>query len=160
MEQIAPMTTTPNLAALLAPVLALVEEASAAIMAVYATGHDVEYKADDSPITRADRAAQLPRGLVLHRFLLGQLLGRALLQHRLVVEGQLRRLAGAAAQGVDGAVADDAEHPGADASAGAVEARVGPPDREEGLLRDVLSGDAIAHDPGRPRRPARRGKDR
>jgi 3'(2'), 5'-bisphosphate nucleotidase len=57
MEQIAPMTTTPDLAALLAPVLALVEEASAAIMAVYATGHDVEYKADDSPITRADRAA-------------------------------------------------------------------------------------------------------
>src|SRR5688572_14455644 len=54
---IAPMTTTPDLAALLAPVLALVEEASAAIMAVYATGHDVEYKADDSPITRADRAA-------------------------------------------------------------------------------------------------------
>ena len=53
----APMTTTPDPAALLPAVLALVEEAGAAIMAVYATGHDVEYKADDSPITRADRAA-------------------------------------------------------------------------------------------------------
>ena len=61
-----PMTTTPDPAALLPAVLALVEEAGAAIMAVYATGHDVEYKADASPITRADRAAHdiLSEGLV------------------------------------------------------------------------------------------------
>jgi 3'(2'), 5'-bisphosphate nucleotidase len=51
------MTTTPEPSTLLPAVLALVAEAGAAIMAVYATGHDVEYKADDSPITRADRAA-------------------------------------------------------------------------------------------------------
>ena len=46
--------------------LALVEEAGAAIMAVFATGLDVEYKADASPITRADRAADdiLSEGLV------------------------------------------------------------------------------------------------
>ncbi len=49
--------TTPAPAELLPAVLKLVEEAGAAIMAVYATSHDVEYKADDSPITRADRAA-------------------------------------------------------------------------------------------------------
>jgi 3'(2'), 5'-bisphosphate nucleotidase len=42
---------------LLAEVLRLVEAAGTAILAVYATGHDVEYKSDDSPITRADRAA-------------------------------------------------------------------------------------------------------
>jgi 3'(2'), 5'-bisphosphate nucleotidase len=57
MEQRQEMTTTPEPAALLPAVLALVEEAGAAIMAVYATAHTVEYKADDSPITRADRAA-------------------------------------------------------------------------------------------------------
>jgi 3'(2'), 5'-bisphosphate nucleotidase len=51
------MTNTPAPADLLSTVLALVEEAGAAIMAVYATAHGVEYKADDSPITRADRAA-------------------------------------------------------------------------------------------------------
>jgi 3'(2'), 5'-bisphosphate nucleotidase len=51
------MTTTSDPSTLLPAVLALVSEAGAAIMAVYATGHDVEYKADDSPITRADRAA-------------------------------------------------------------------------------------------------------
>ena len=59
------MTDTPAPADLLPGVLKLVEEAAAAIMAVYATSHDVEYKADDSPITRADRAAHelLNRGL-------------------------------------------------------------------------------------------------
>jgi 3'(2'), 5'-bisphosphate nucleotidase len=51
------MTTISDPSTLLPAVLALVSEAGAAIMAVYATGHDVEYKADDSPITRADRAA-------------------------------------------------------------------------------------------------------
>jgi 3'(2'), 5'-bisphosphate nucleotidase len=46
-----------DLQALLPAVRALVAEAGVAILEVYATGHDVEYKADDSPITRADRAA-------------------------------------------------------------------------------------------------------
>jgi 3'(2'), 5'-bisphosphate nucleotidase len=59
------MTTTLVPADLLPAVLGLVEEAGAAIMAVYATAHGVEYKADDSPITRADHAAHdiLSRGL-------------------------------------------------------------------------------------------------
>jgi len=43
--------------ALLAAVLDAVSKASSAILEVYATGHEVEYKADESPITRADRAA-------------------------------------------------------------------------------------------------------
>jgi 3'(2'), 5'-bisphosphate nucleotidase len=43
--------------ALLPGVLEAVAAASAAILEVYATGHGVEFKADDSPITRADRAA-------------------------------------------------------------------------------------------------------
>ncbi len=42
---------------LLAEVRKLVGDAGNAILEVYASGHDVEYKADDSPITRADRAA-------------------------------------------------------------------------------------------------------
>lgn len=42
---------------LLPAVLDAVAAASAAILEVYAAGHDVEYKADESPITRADRAA-------------------------------------------------------------------------------------------------------
>jgi 3'(2'), 5'-bisphosphate nucleotidase len=42
---------------LLAGVLDAVATASTAILEVYATAHGVEYKADDSPITRADRAA-------------------------------------------------------------------------------------------------------
>ena len=42
---------------LLSDVLHLVTEADTAILQVYATAHAVEYKADDSPITRADRAA-------------------------------------------------------------------------------------------------------
>jgi 3'(2'), 5'-bisphosphate nucleotidase len=44
-------------ASLLPDVRRLVDAAGAAILEVYATGHDVEYKSDDSPITRADRAA-------------------------------------------------------------------------------------------------------
>ena len=44
-------------AALLPGVLDAVAKASTAILEVYASGHDVEYKADDSPLTRADRAA-------------------------------------------------------------------------------------------------------
>jgi len=42
---------------LLSGVLDLVAAAGTAILEVYATSHAVEYKADDSPITRADRAA-------------------------------------------------------------------------------------------------------
>jgi 3'(2'), 5'-bisphosphate nucleotidase len=44
-------------AALLPRVLDAVAAAGTAILEVYATGHEVEYKADDSPLTRADRAA-------------------------------------------------------------------------------------------------------
>ena len=46
-----------RLAALLPQVLDAVAAAGTAILEVYATAHDVEYKADDSPLTRADRAA-------------------------------------------------------------------------------------------------------
>ena len=42
---------------LLKGVLDAVAAASTAILEVYATAHGVEYKADESPITRADRAA-------------------------------------------------------------------------------------------------------
>ena len=48
---------TRDLVSLLPAVLRIVEAAGTAILEVYASGHDVEYKADDSPITRADRAA-------------------------------------------------------------------------------------------------------
>jgi len=46
-----------NLAALLPQVLDAVADAGAAILEVYSGSHDVELKGDDSPITRADRAA-------------------------------------------------------------------------------------------------------
>jgi 3'(2'), 5'-bisphosphate nucleotidase len=49
--------TPPLTADLLPAVLDAVAEASAAIMAVYVSSHDVEFKSDESPITRADRAA-------------------------------------------------------------------------------------------------------
>ena len=49
--------TRPQPADLLPAVLDAVAEAGRAIMEVYASGHDVEYKSDESPITRADRAA-------------------------------------------------------------------------------------------------------
>mgnify|MGYP003499559035 CR=1 FL=1 len=49
------MTSDP--AELLSGALDAVAAASTAILEVYASAHDVEYKADDSPITRADRAA-------------------------------------------------------------------------------------------------------
>ena len=48
---------TRDLASLLPEVRRLADAAGTAILEVYATGHEVEYKADDSPITRADRAA-------------------------------------------------------------------------------------------------------
>lgn len=44
-------------AELLSGALEAVSAASTAILAIYASAHGVEYKADDSPITRADRAA-------------------------------------------------------------------------------------------------------
>lgn len=46
-----------DLASLLPQVLGAVAAAGTAILEVYATAHEVEYKADDSPLTRADRAA-------------------------------------------------------------------------------------------------------
>jgi len=49
--------TDGNLAALLPQVLDAVADAGAAILEVYAGSHDVELKGDESPITRADRAA-------------------------------------------------------------------------------------------------------
>jgi 3'(2'), 5'-bisphosphate nucleotidase len=53
------MTSNANtdLTALLPPVLDAVAAACAAILEVYGGAHGVEYKSDDSPITRADRAA-------------------------------------------------------------------------------------------------------
>jgi 3'(2'), 5'-bisphosphate nucleotidase len=51
------VATRRELNLLLPEVRALVAVAGRAILEVYATGHEVEYKADDSPITRADRAA-------------------------------------------------------------------------------------------------------
>jgi len=47
----------PDTATLMAGVQDAVAAASTAILEVYASAHGVEYKADDSPITRADRAA-------------------------------------------------------------------------------------------------------
>jgi 3'(2'), 5'-bisphosphate nucleotidase len=49
------LATDPN--SLLPAVLDAVARASTAILEVYAAGHAVEYKADDTPITRADRAS-------------------------------------------------------------------------------------------------------
>ncbi|HWJ04988.1 MAG TPA: 3'(2'),5'-bisphosphate nucleotidase CysQ [Steroidobacteraceae bacterium] len=46
-----------ELATLLSEVRTLVADAGRAILEVYGGAHEVEYKADDSPITRADRAA-------------------------------------------------------------------------------------------------------
>jgi 3'(2'), 5'-bisphosphate nucleotidase len=46
-----------DLAALLPEIRKLVADAGTAILEVYAGAHDIEYKSDDSPITRADRAA-------------------------------------------------------------------------------------------------------
>jgi 3'(2'), 5'-bisphosphate nucleotidase len=46
-----------DLRSLLPEVRRLVDAACTAILEVYAGGHEVEYKSDDSPITRADRAA-------------------------------------------------------------------------------------------------------
>jgi 3'(2'), 5'-bisphosphate nucleotidase len=56
-----------DLKSLLPGVRRLVDAACAAILEVYAGGHEVEYKADDSPITRADRAAHDILSDGLHR---------------------------------------------------------------------------------------------
>jgi 3'(2'), 5'-bisphosphate nucleotidase len=50
-------TAPRELSTLLPEVRRLVAAAGTAILEVYAGSHDVEYKSDDSPITRADRAA-------------------------------------------------------------------------------------------------------
>jgi 3'(2'), 5'-bisphosphate nucleotidase len=52
-----PADETSELTRLLPEVLRLVESASTAILGVYASGPDVAYKADASPITEADRAS-------------------------------------------------------------------------------------------------------
>ena len=52
-----PQPDADRLAALLPPVLDAVAAAGTAILEVYASALQVEYKADDSPLTRADRAA-------------------------------------------------------------------------------------------------------
>jgi 3'(2'), 5'-bisphosphate nucleotidase len=49
--------TDDQLAGLLPGVLEVVAAASKAILEVYAGAHEVEYKEDDSPLTRADKAA-------------------------------------------------------------------------------------------------------
>lgn len=46
-----------DLESLLPAVIRLVNDAGAAILEIYGSAHEVEYKADRSPITRADRAA-------------------------------------------------------------------------------------------------------
>ncbi|MGI9309017.1 MAG: 3'(2'),5'-bisphosphate nucleotidase CysQ family protein, partial [Gammaproteobacteria bacterium] len=46
-----------QLAQLIDPVLAIAKEAGKKIMTIYATDFDVETKADDSPLTQADKAA-------------------------------------------------------------------------------------------------------
>jgi 3'(2'), 5'-bisphosphate nucleotidase len=56
-----------DLSSLLPEVRRLVDAACVAILEVYASGHEVEYKADDSPITRADRAAHDILSDGLHR---------------------------------------------------------------------------------------------
>jgi 3'(2'), 5'-bisphosphate nucleotidase len=56
-----------DLATLLPEVRTLVAAAGTAILEVYAGAHDVEYKSDDSPITRADRAAHEILAAGLHR---------------------------------------------------------------------------------------------
>ena len=86
--------TTSDPSSLLPAVLALVAEAGAAIMAVYATAHDVEYKADDSPITRADRAAHeiLSAGLASLAPSIPVLSEEAEASHAYAVRGNWREL--------------------------------------------------------------------
>lgn len=49
--------TTPDLTAMAHTLTAIAEDAGRVILGIYEDGFDVEYKADDSPITRADRAS-------------------------------------------------------------------------------------------------------
>src|SRR5205823_11859701 len=92
------------------------------------------------------RAADLGGRLAPERLVLGQLTRRPLLEDRFVVEVELGRLAGFAAEGVDRPVADDPQRPGAHAAAGAVVAGTALPDRDEGLLGHVLGRAAVADD--------------
>jgi 3'(2'), 5'-bisphosphate nucleotidase len=81
-----------DLARLLPPVLRLVTEAETAILGVYAAGHEVQYKSDDSPITRADRAAHeiLSAGLTRLTPHIPVLSEEAAEQHARVVRGRWR----------------------------------------------------------------------
>jgi 3'(2'), 5'-bisphosphate nucleotidase len=83
---------TPDLAQILPAVLRLVAAAETAILGVYATGHAVEYKSDDSPITRADRAAHeiLSTGLAKLTPGIPVLSEESTEQHARAVRGQWR----------------------------------------------------------------------
>jgi 3'(2'), 5'-bisphosphate nucleotidase len=77
---------------LLAGVLDLVAAAGTAILEVYATSHVVEYKADDSPITRADHAAHEILSAGLRRLTpeIPVLSEESAEEHALAVRGQWR----------------------------------------------------------------------
>jgi len=81
-----------DLAQLLPAVLHLVTAAEQAILGVYAGAHEVEYKSDDSPITRADRAAHeiLSAGLARLTPGIPVLSEEAAEQHAREVRGQWR----------------------------------------------------------------------
>jgi 3'(2'), 5'-bisphosphate nucleotidase len=81
-----------DLAQLLPAVLRLVADAGQAILGVYAGAHEIEYKSDDSPITRADRAAHVILSAGLARLTPGipVLSEEAAEQHAREVRGQWR----------------------------------------------------------------------
>ena len=83
-----------DLASLLPNVIRLVAEAGTAILKVYTGSHEVEYKADDSPITRADRAAHeiLSAGLARLTPEIPVLSEEAAAQHDVRVRGPWREL--------------------------------------------------------------------
>jgi len=83
-----------DLKSLLPDVIRLVAEAGTAILGVYAGSQEVEYKADDSPITRADRAAHeiLTRGLARLTPEIAVLSEESSEQHDLHVRGAWREL--------------------------------------------------------------------
>ena len=84
--------TAPNLEQLLPGVLRLVAEAERAILEVYAGSLEVEYKSDDSPITRADKAAHdiLSAGLAHLTPGIPVLSEESAEQHALAVRGRWR----------------------------------------------------------------------
>ena len=85
-------TATPDLEQLLPGVLRLVADAEKAILEVYASGHEVEYKSDESPITRADKAAHeiLSAGLARLTPSIPVLSEESAEQHAYAVRGQWR----------------------------------------------------------------------